>query len=43
MGTWTEGLLYRDPLGDTDIDPRLLQTVRDARIGGRRKDADRNP
>lgn len=43
MGTWNEGLLYRDPSGDTDIDSRLLQTVRNVRIGGRRKDADRNP
>lgn len=43
MGTCNEGLLYRDPSGDTDIDSRLLQTVRNVRIGGRRKDADRNP
>jgi hypothetical protein len=43
MGTCNEGLLYRDSSGDTDIGPRLLQTVRNVRIGGRRKGADRDP
>lgn len=43
MRTWKEGLLYRDPSGDTDIGTRLLQTVRHVRIGGRRKIADRDP
>ena len=35
MGTWNEGLLSRVHSGDTGIGPRILQTVRHVRIGGR--------